>query len=191
MLGAIFKRRTDEERLVSRIKDGDRRAMEQLYNDHARYLSAICSRYLSDDEDVRDVLQEAFLHIFTRIGSFEWRGEGSLRGWLSRIVVNESLKHLRRNSCIQFAELKEEHTNICDGEIEVERIPAEVLHRFIRELPDGYRAVFNLYVIEDRSHKEIASLLGIKPDTSASQLHKAKAILARKLTDYKRNTPDL
>lgn len=190
MLGAIFKRKTDEERLVSRIKDGDRRAMEQLYNDHARYLSAICSRYLTSNDDVRDVLQESFLRIFTRIDAFEWRGEGSLRGWLARFVVNETLKYIRSNSRIQFAEIRDECLNISDEEPTVEQVPAETLHRLIRELPDGYRTVFNLYVIEERSHKEIAALLGIKPDTSASQLHKAKAILARKINELKRNTPN-
>lgn len=71
-----------------------------------------------------------------------------------------------------------------DDDLITDQIPSEVLHRFIQELPDGYRTVFNLYVIDDKSHKEIAQILGIKQSTSASQLHKAKAMLARKIKQY-------
>lgn len=185
MLGTIFKRKGSEERLVERVKAGDMAAAGMLYQEYVRYLSAICSRYLSNDEDVRDVLQETFLRIFSAISSFHYRGEGSLRGWMSRIALNETLAFMRKNSRLNLCELSDNSLYITD-DVATEEIPAEVVYQMIRELPDGYRAVFNLFAIEGKSHKEIAALLGIKADTSASQFYKAKAALAKRLKRYKR-----
>lgn len=186
VFNTIFSKKTEEERLIVRVQDGDMVAARQIYDDNARYLSAICSRYIQDDEDVRDVMQESFLRVFSSIGSFCYRGEGSLRGWMSRIVLNESLKFLKRESRLSFIELESDNLSLPD-EVPTEGIPDDVIHQAIRELPDGYRAVFNLYVVEEKSHKEIAELLGIKADTSASQLHRAKAMLFRRLKKYKQN----
>lgn len=184
MLGALFRKHSNEEQLVSRVKDGDMVAARRLYDENVRYLSAICARYIQNDEDVKDVMQEAFATIFSKTASFEYRGEGSLRAWMARIVLNESLRHLKRSTRLTFTELDTGSVSIPD-EVATDGIPADVIHRMIRELPDGYRTVFNLYVIEEKSHKEIAALLGIKPDTSASQLHKAKTMLYKKLIKYK------
>lgn len=186
VFNTIFSKKTEEERLIARVQDGDMVAARQIYDDNARYLSAICSRYIQDDEDVRDVMQESFLRVFSAIGSFRYRGEGSLRGWMSRIVLNESLKFLKRESRLSFIELESDNLSLPD-EVPTEGIPDDVIHQAIRELPDGYRAVFNLYVVEEKSHKEIAELLGIKADTSASQLHRAKAMLFRRLKKYKQD----
>ena len=164
----------NEEQIIRLVQSGDTTAMRSLYNLHIRYLTAVCARYLARDEDVKDALQEAFLKIFTSIGRFEYRGEGSLRAWMTRIVINEALKLLRR-----------EHNDTADEEPATEEIPAEALHEMIRTLPAGYRTVFNLYVMEQKSHKEIAALLGISESTSASQLHRAKALLAEKIKHYR------
>ena len=86
-----------EQDLVRDIQRGDRVAMKLLYCRYAGCLTAVCSRYVACMDDVRDVLQDCFVKIFTSIHGFEWRGEGSLRGWMVRIVVNESLKFLKRN----------------------------------------------------------------------------------------------
>ena len=174
----------NEETLVRLIAGGDGQAMHTLYCRHVRYLSAVCSRYIRNDEDIKDVLQDAFLKIFSSIGSFEYRGDGSLRGWMTRIVLNEALGFVKRNSRLDLVELDPEETNIADEEPETEGIPSAVIHSMIRELPDGYRTIFNLYVIEEKSHKEIAELLGIKENSSASQLHRAKAMLAEKINRY-------
>ena len=186
MFGITFRKETEEERWLRKALDGDYTATEWIYRKHVRYLSALCSRYITEDEDIKDVLQESFIKIFTSLDSFEYRGEGSLKAWMAKITLNETLKFVRNNSRLPINSIDDKDTNIADGDsMETEDIPTDVLHRFIRELPDGYRTVFNLYVIDDKSHKEIAQLLGIKENTSASQLHKAKSMLAQKIKHYR------
>lgn len=177
-----------EKELLRLINKGDEQARYLVYRKYVRYLSAVCSRYISNDEHLKDVLQEAFLKIFASIGAFHYKGEGSLRAWMSRIVVNESLKWLKRNSRLEFVEIDQERHDVADDPPNTEGIPTDVIHRMIRTLPDGYRTVFNLYVIEEKSHKEIAETLGIKESTSASQLHRAKAMLAEMITQFRNNS---
>ena len=186
MFGITFRKEAEEERWLRKALDGDNTATEWIYRRHVRYLSALCSRYITEDEDIRDVLQESFIKIFTSLGSFKYRGEGSLKAWIAKITLNETLKFVRNNSRLPIDSIDDKDMNIADGDsMETEDIPTDVLHKFIRELPDGYRTVFNLYVIDDKSHKEIAQLLGIKENTSASQLHKAKSMLAQKIKLYR------
>ena len=186
MFGITFRKETEEERWLRKALDGDNTATEWIYRKHVRYLSALCSRYITEDEDIKDVLQESFIKIFTSLDSFKYRGEGSLKAWITKITLNETLKFVRNNSRLPIDSIDDKDTNIADGDsMETEDIPTDVLHQFIRELPDGYRTVFNLYVIDDKSHKEIAQLLGIKENTSASQLHKAKSMLAQKIKHYR------
>ena len=186
MFGLTFRKETEEERWLRKALDGDNTATEWIYRRHVRYLSALCSRYITEDEDIRDVLQESFIKIFTFLDSFKYRGEGYLKAWMAKITLNETLKFVRNNSRLPIDSIDDKDMNIADGDsMETEDIPTDVLHQFIRELPDGYRTVFNLYVIDDKSHKEIAQLLGIKENTSASQLHKAKSMLARKIKHYR------
>lgn len=186
MFGITFRKETEEERCLRKALDGDNTATEWIYRKHVRYLSALCSRYITEDEDIKDVLQESFIKIFTSLDSFKYRGEGALKAWMAKITLNETLKFVRNNSRLPIDGIDDKDTNIADGDsMETEDIPTDVLHQFIRELPDGYRTVFNLYVIDDKSHKEIAQLLGIKENTSASQLHKAKSMLAQKIKHYR------
>lgn len=158
--------------------------MRAVYSSYVRYLSAVCARYIPNDEDVKDVLQESFLRIFDGIGSFEYRGKGSLKGWLTKITVNEALKFIRRNDKIEFVDISSHQDIQPEEEPDIDSVPSSVIFQLIRELPDGYRTIFNLYVIENRSHKEIAALLGIKESTSASQLHRAKSLLATKIRQF-------
>ena len=186
MFGITFRKETEEERWLRKALDGDHTATEWIYRRHERYLSALCSRYITEDEDIKDVLQESFIKIFTSLDRFRYRGEGSLKAWMAKITLNETLKFVRNNSRLPIDSIDDKDMNIADGDsMETEDIPTDVLHQFIRELPDGYRTVFNLYVIDDKSHKEIAQLLGIKENTSASQLHKAKSMLAQKIKHYR------
>ncbi len=186
MFGITFRKETEEERWLRKALDGDNTATEWIYRRHVRYLSALCSRYITEDEDIKDVLQESFIKIFTSLDSFKYRGEGSLKAWMTKITLNETLKFVRNNSRLPIDSIDDKDMNITDGDsMETEDIPTDVLHQFIRELPDGYRTVFNLYVIDDKGHKEIAQLLGIKENTSASQLHKAKSMLAQKIKHYR------
>lgn len=159
-------------------------AMRLIYSRYIGQLTAVCFRYILNDEDVKDVLQDAFLRIFASIGKFRYKGEGSLRAWMTKVIVNETLKFLNTNRRIDFTDISDDMAGMSEDEPEVADVPASVIHGFIRELPDGYRLIFNLFVIEGRSHREIAAMLGIREGTSASQLHRAKALLAAKIREY-------
>lgn len=167
--------------LVGLVKKADKDAMHTLYRRYCGYLAAICSRYVIDCEDRKDVLQDTFLQIFKSISSFEYRGAGSLKAWMGRIAINQSLSFVKQHQKIELTDLSEVNFNTPYEEPDVTGLTSSDIHRLITELPDGYRTIFNLYVIEGKSHKEIAELLGIKEGSSASQLHRAKTLLASKI----------
>ncbi len=178
-----------EQELIKSSIRGDADARRALYCRYVQYLSAVCSRYITGRDDVKDILQESFIKIFRSLDGFEWRGEGSLKSWMTRVVVNECLKFLRdsrkQDMFVATAELPDVPDEEGDDEdVSVEDVPPEIVHSMIRELPDGYRTVFNLFVIEGRSHREIAKMLGISEATSASQFHRAKKILAKRIREY-------
>ncbi len=178
--------RDREEKEILRVKQGDASAMRSLYDEHIGYLTAVCSRYVVNEDDVKDVLQESFIKIYSSVGKFEYRGKGSVRAWLTRVVVNESLSFLRKSPRLEVPYPESELPDRADGEEpDVASVSAEAIQEMVQRFPKGYRTVFNLYVFEHKSHKEIAELLGIKPDSSASQLHKAKDLLTRMIKDYK------
>ena len=168
--------------LLKLVRSGDSKGMRAFYERYAGYLTAVCSRYVVDRSDVKDILQEAFVKIFQRLDQFEYRGEGSVKAWVSRIVVNDSLSFLRSSSRLTFVDDLPDVPE--DDEPSLPKVPPAVIQEMIKALPDGYRTVFNLYVFENKSHKEIASLLGIKEDSSASQFFRARATLAKNIKDY-------
>jgi RNA polymerase sigma-70 factor (ECF subfamily) len=177
-----------ERELAEMLQRGDASVMGELYACYANFLTAVCSRYIIDYEDTRDILPESFIKIFTKGSSFKYREEGSLKAWLRQIVVNESLTFLKKKEQNNLVEFDERiMTDISDETEEMNilpKIPTDVLYQMIRALPPGNRIVFNLYAIEGRTHKEIAELLGIQETTSASQLSRAKKMLAKKIKDY-------
>lgn len=179
-----FPQKAYELHILDLFRRGDPSAMDELYAHYADYLTGVCYRYISNDEDLKDVLQESFIKIFTQISSFEYRGSGSLQAWMTRIAVNESLQLLRRQKNDPLL-LDTELPDLPDEDPDTDNLSSEVLVRLLRKLPEGYRTVLNLYVIEGRSHKEIAEMLHIKPDSSASQLHRAKNMLAHLIKEYK------
>lgn len=145
---------------------------------------AICQRYISDGDAVADVMQDCFIKIFTSLDSFEYRGEGSLRLWVSRITANEALNCIRRNSRYVFTDTIPDTAE--DEEPDIAAVSDDELFGMIRQLPAGYRTVLNMYVFEKMSHKEIAARLGISQSTSASQFHHAKKMLARMIKERKK-----
>lgn len=172
-----------ERELVRLVGNGDARGQRELYTRYAGYLTAVASRYLSDAERVKDVLQDAFIRIFDRFGSFHYRGEGSLRAWMSRIVVNDALQDLRHTGRLLPVE---QLPDAPDEDPDVDDVPLDVLQDMISRLPDGYRTVFNLFVFEQKKHREIAAILGIKENSSASQFLRAKALLAKEIKEYRK-----
>ena len=177
-----------ERELVSRAARGDAASVKAIYDAQVQYLAAVCRRYISDEDDVKDVLQESFVRIFNSLRKFQWRGEGSLRAWMKRIVVNESLMSLRRHSAFPTTPLPDNALEgVADEAPGIDGVPMQVIQRMIRSLPVGYRTVFNLYAIEGHSHKEISSLLGISENTSFSQYSRARARLAELIREYRKN----
>lgn len=174
-----------EQRLLERIHQGDRNAQRELYDRFAGTAMAVAMRYVADADAARDVLQEAFVKVFTGLSSFTFRGEGSLKAWLMRVVCHEAINWLRSERRLVFSEFPV-GDDPPDEEADVGNVPMEVLQRMIQQLPDGYRQVFCLFVFEQKSHKEIAALLGIKENSSASQFLRAKRMLAREINHYKR-----
>ena len=178
----------DEQRLAEQIRRGDNAAMRVFCSLYVPHLKAVCSRYIVNQEDVRDVLQEILISIITHISDFRYRGTGSLQAWSMRIAVNESLNFIRKNRHHELALLKQNTDDIVEEEDPpIEDIPPEVIQQMVKQLPTGYRTVFNLYVFEDKSHQEIAQLLGISVNTSTSQLHKAKNSLAQMIQTFHDN----
>lgn len=180
----------DKERgLVKQARKGDRGAMKRIYDCYSRYLAATCSRYLPGESDLRDVLQDSFVKIFSSLDKFEFRGEGSLKAWMRQVSVNEALKLIRRrkrNDTVEYKWDLPDTQEEDDPEPDVAEVPPSVIQKMIQALPEGYRTVLNLYAFEEKSHKEIAGLLGISESTSASQLHRARALLARQINEYKK-----
>ena len=146
---------------------------------------AVCYRYTGDMDEAHDVLHDAFVKIFSR---FTYRGECSLATWMTRVMMTQAIDYLRRKRRItqltvdgeQLPDVVDEASVAGEGS----HLSEEVLMRFVVELPDGCRTVFNLYVFEEKSHKEIARLLHIKEHSSTSQLHRAKCLLAKRIKEY-------
>ena len=161
-------------------QQNDPKGQEYVYNAYADRLFRLTRRYIQNEGDAEDILMHAFVKGFKNIKTFEFKGEGSLEGWLRKIVVNESLMHLRKEHNFNLMESIENQA----GEVDLKQfssLEADDIHQFITALPTGYRTVFNLYVIEGLDHAEIAALLTISEATSRSQLHKAKAHLRKML----------
>ncbi len=173
-----------EKHLLEKIKQGDSGATRMIYDRYVECLSAVCARYVPDEDDRKDILQESFIKIFTAIHEFEFRGESSLKSWMIRIVINESLSFLRKN--MDYSNLEDNGIADTPEEPEIDEIPDDVINDMILSLPAGYRMVFNLYVFEGKSHKEIAKMLNIGKSSSASQFSRAKAQLAKKIKEYRK-----
>jgi RNA polymerase sigma-70 factor (ECF subfamily) len=147
----------------------------ELYKHFAPKMFGVCLRYAGNSDEAEDVLQEGFIKIFKKIDSF--RNEGSFEGWIRRIFVNTAIEHFRRKTYLQPITEKEEvsveatHLSVLDSLAEKDII------NLVQQLSPGYRTVFNMYVVEGYTHKQIGDILGISEGTSKSQLSRAKIIL--------------
>ena len=170
-----------EQQLQEAVKAGDRQAMRRLYERYKGYAMSIGLRYIPDDEDVEDVVQDSFVKILTSFKQFDYRGDGSLTAWIGKIVANKAIDFVRKHEHISFTGTI---PDIADEEPELESIPQEVLTKMIARLPAGYRLVLNLYVFEHCSHSEIAQRLGIQEKSSSSKLARARQMMTKMMTDY-------
>ena len=180
----------EEQRLVKRLQEGDKSAARDFYALYADTMAGVCSRYIADEEDLKDVFQNALVHIFSQITDFKYRGAGSLEAWATKVVVNESLKFLRTKKQHEMLPMDDNVLDEVEEEFpSINEIPSDAIQEMLRRLPTGYRTVLNLYVFEGKSHQEIARLLGIKKDSSASQLHRARKLMAKMIRKYNDDNP--
>ncbi|MAX79615.1 MAG: hypothetical protein CL843_05510 [Crocinitomicaceae bacterium] len=178
--------KADLEQLVEDCKKGKRKAQHQIYKLLYSKMLLVCLRYFKDVDSAKDILQEGFIKLFLNIHKYD--GGGSFAGWARRLIVNTAIDELRRNKNIHFTSVDETEYEWLEDDGDDELIWNEVLMRekdrvldAIQDLSPAYRTVFNMYVIEDYSHKEIADSLGISEGTSKSNLAKAKMKLKKVL----------
>jgi RNA polymerase sigma factor (sigma-70 family) len=170
-----------ESEIVRKCQRHEKKAQEILFELHANSMYRLCFRYIKIPADTEDVMITAFNKIYKHIERFSFVGEGSLRAWMKKIMINESLMWLRRRHHFHLTETLDESTPE-PGPEQVSLMDSEDIYRFITELPIGYRTVFNLSVVEGYTHQEIAVALNITESTSRTQLFKAKALLKKMLT---------
>jgi RNA polymerase sigma factor (sigma-70 family) len=164
-----------ESDLIVGCLEGNRRMQEELYRRFSPRMYAVCLRYAGNAEEAEDILQEGFIKVFKKLDSF--RREGSFEGWIRRIFVNTAIEHFRRKRYLMPVTEKEENTIEGKYLSVLDDLAARDIMALVQELSPGYRTVFNMYVVEGYTHKEIADMLGISEGTSKSQLSRAKVIL--------------
>ena len=169
-----------ENELVSRCQKGDERGFKLLVDRYGPKLMAIAFRYSADRFTAEDILQEALIKVFRKIP--DYTGKGSFEGWLKRIVVTTALNHYKKTQSRRESFQREELVYEDEGQVStLDQLSADELMKEISSLPEGYRMVFNLFIVEGYDHREIAGMLGISEGTSRSQLAKAKKKLATRL----------
>ena len=161
--------------LIEGCRREDRKMQYELYQRFAPKMYGVCLRYAGNSEEAEDILQEGFIKVFRKIGSF--RGEGSFEGWIRRIFVNTAIEHFRRKTYLQPITEKEENTVEAQYLSVLDSLAERDIISLVQQLSPGYRTVFNMYVVEGYTHKQIAEMLGISEGTSKSQLSRAKMIL--------------
>ncbi len=169
-----------EEQLIKACIREDAASQKELFNRFSSRMLGVCCRYARNNADAEDILQDAFIKVFNKIHQYKF--EGSFEGWIRKIVVNTALKKytlIRYNKEVSIHENKFEQAQDPSA---YGHLSVKDLLDLINTLPDGYRLVFNLYVIEGYQHDEIATMLGIQPGTSRSQLVKARNMLQKQIT---------
>jgi RNA polymerase sigma-70 factor (ECF subfamily) len=175
----------DPQKLKKEFIRGNKAAFDLIYRDYSKAMYSICLRYAKDSDTAGDVLQEAFIKIYQNRDKFN--PEYELGGWIKRIVINEAISQYRRDKKFEFIEddlyFESEDTSEIMLEENSTKI-TQILTKILKELPDGYRTVFSLYVLDNLKHQEIAEYLGVSVNTSKTQLAKARNMIKNKLEAY-------
>lgn len=187
-----MKNQVNMDEIIAGCARNDRRAQEQLFRKYYGKMMTVVYRYIPDNDSAQEVLQNAFIKIFEKLTSYN--NQGSFEGWIRRIVVNTAIDSIRKNK-IQFSEISDNHLGgEFDDPLELEELEQslEIKHeqalQAIEKLSPAYRTVFNLYVMEEFTHKQIAEKLGISEGASKSNLAKARAKLVKLLSQQMVNT---
>ena len=170
-----------EDELIKGCSRGEASCEKELYDRYASRMLGVCHRFARNSADAEDILQDAFIKVFGKMQQF--KSEGSFEGWIRRIVVNTAIKKYsltRYDKEISGYEISD-HTQPVSDPTAFGYLSEKDLLALINDLPDGYRLIFNLYVIDGYQHDEIAQMLGIQPGTSRSQLVKARLMLQKQI----------
>ncbi|MEX1382320.1 RNA polymerase sigma factor [Lutibacter sp.] len=165
------------EKLIKQCANNDRKAQKEIYQLFAGKLFSICLKYSKNKQEAQDNFQDGFVTIFDKIGQFNFKG--SFEGWIKRVMVNTILLKYRKKTVLSI--VTEEIPDEVVVDIDDDEISLDYLLNLIQELPERYRMVFNLYVLDGHSHKEIAKMLQIAEGTSKSNLARARGILKQKI----------
>ncbi len=172
----------NDEEMLKGCKANKEQAQKFLFDRYARIMTAVCLRYADTYEVAQDIVQDGFIKVFKKIGSFS--GKGSLEGWVRRIMVNTSLDYLRKIKNERFnVSVDDVSFKLSEDQVAQTSLQAEDLLRLVKALPAGYRTVFNMYAIEGYTHKEIGVELGVSENTSKSQYSRARSLLQKKLEE--------
>lgn len=176
---------TTHQDIVNDCRRGNRQAQFELYRLYSTAMYNICLRMLKDEMDAEDILQNSFLDVFTKLHTFQQ--QSSIGAWIKRIVINNCINHLKKRR-LYIEELSDKHQHlgdsISDNHIPDSQLSVEKVNRALKQLPDGYRVVFNLYMFEGYDHKEIGQILNISEATSKSQYSRAKRKLKQIICDH-------
>ncbi len=182
MFGSKDKKLSEQE-IIEGCMAGKQRHQAALYEKYSSKMFAVCLRYASDYHTAEDILQDGFIKVFSSITKY--RNEGSLEGWVRRIIVNTAIEQYRKN--IAMYPISDDHTDdpcYVDDKT-AQSIDAADMMQIVQDLAPGYRTIFNLYAIEGYNHKEIGEMLNISEGTSKSQLARARYLLQQKIEQYK------
>ena len=176
----FLKSEMDKDQLIYRVGKGEPEAQKLLYDNYKEMLFTVCLRYSRDRSEAEDILHEGFILIFRDIKQF--KGRGSLYGWMRKVMVHTALQYLRKwkKDWTHADPMDFKAVMVTENDI-FDTLGLQELTTMIQNLPTGYRIIFNLFVIEGYSHKEIGQLLGISINTSKTQLFKAKNVLKKQL----------
>ncbi|WP_282042305.1 RNA polymerase sigma factor [Winogradskyella flava] len=172
------------EQLIKNCVKQDAKAQSQLYKQYASKLFSLCLKYSKNYAEAEDNLHDAFITVFNKIS--QYNNKGSFEGWLKRIAINTSLQRYRDNVGV-YDIINESNIEDVSVDIDDDNLNIDFLLKIIQELPDRYRLIFNLYVLDGYSHVEISELINISTGTSKSNLARARMILKEKIEDYKAN----
>jgi len=169
----------DEQRLIAGCKRGELWARKEVYQQYSPVMLSLCMRYVADSDVAKDILQDGFVKVFTRMNQFA--DKGSFGGWIRQVFVNTSLEYLRKQKSLQLNVRMDDLEDEESLDVLPENVTASDLMECIAELPNGLRTVFNLYAIEGYSHSEIGKMLGIQEGSSRSQFARARQLLQKKV----------
>ena len=169
--------------MVERCLRGERKACNELYETYSMTLYRMCQRYGNNRIEAEEMLQTGFIEVFKNIG--KWKGDGPLGAWIRRVVLNQSLQLLKKNQKQRQIQSIDNHYDIASSEVDaISQLQADDLLDLLQRMPTGYRTVFNLYVIDGYSHKEISEELEVSVSTSKTQLRKARLYMRASLQKF-------